>query len=247
MRKIILLAALLVGCFSQAQISTGFIPVSDGYTVSININDTDVLISMVGDENRWMGLGFGVSSMTSGGDVVTFDSTGFNDRAFLGIGVPPETDTQDWTLLSNTVSSGVRTVVAGRSLAGSDPTDFTFDPAADTLDIVWANGVSTNFQNHGSGNRGITTLTFSLGLNGVETQTVSLFPVPANDVLTVSLQNVVFDNATIEIYSALGTLVLEQAIDHKSSMIDVSSLAKGVYVVNVNAKSGNITTRFIKE
>ena len=247
MKKITLLAALLLTCLAQAQITTGNISLSGSYSVSLEVSDTDVLITMIGDENRWMGLGFGVSSMTAGGDVVSFDSTGFNDRAFSGIGQSPQLDTQDWTLLSNDVSGGVRTVVATRDLSGSDGTDFTFDPNADSLDIVWANGVTGNFQNHGSSNRGSTTVAFSLGINGMETQAISLFPVPANDVLSVSLQNVMLDNTTIEIYSALGALVLSQAIDHKSSVLDVSNLAKGIYVVKVTASSGVLTTRFIKE
>ena len=121
------------------------------------------------------------------------------------------------------------------------------DGYADSLDIVWANGVTGNFQNHGSSNRGSTTVAFSLGINGMETQAISLFPVPANDVLSVSLQNVMLDNTTIDIYSALGALVLSQAIDHKSSVLDVSNLAKGIYVVKVTASSGVLTTRFIKE
>ena len=81
----------------------------------------------------------------------------------------------------------------------------------------------------------------------METQAISLFPVPANNVLSVSLQNVMLDNTTIDIYSALGALVLSQAIDHKSSVLDVSNLAKGIYVVKVTASSGVLTTRFIKE
>lgn len=140
MKKITLLAALLLTCLAQAQITTGNISLSGSYSVSLEVSDTDVLITMIGDENRWMGLGFGVSSMTAGGDVVSFDSTGFNDRAFLGIGQSPQLDTQDWTLLSNDVSGGVRTVVASRDLSGSDSTDFTFDPNADSLDIVWLMG-----------------------------------------------------------------------------------------------------------
>ena len=247
MRKITLLAALLVGCFAQAQISTGLIQITDTYTISIEIDQDNVIVAMIGEQDRWMGLGFGVSSMTAGGDVISFDSTGLNDRAFLGIGQTPQLDTQDWTLISNDVSGGVRTVVAARDLSGSDATDFTFDPNANTLDIVWANGVSANFQNHGSSNRGSTTLVFSLGIDGPQTQSISLFPVPANDVLSVSLQNVMLDNTTIKIYSALGALVLSQDIDHKSSVLNVSSLAKGVYVVKVNASNGTLTTRFVKE
>ena len=247
MRKITLLAALLIGCFAQAQISTGLIQITDTYTIGIEIDQDNVIVAMIGEQDRWMGLGFGVSSMTAGGDVISFDSTGLNDRAFLGIGQTPQLDTQDWTLISNDVSGGVRTVVAARDLSGSDATDFTFDPNANTLDIVWANGVSANFQNHGSSNRGATTLAFSLGVDGPQTQSISLFPVPANDVLSVSLQNVMLDNTTIKIYSALGALVLSQDIDHKSSVLNVSSLAKGVYVVKVNASNGTLTTRFVKE
>ena len=69
MKKITLLAALLLTCLAQAQITTGNISLSGSYSVSLEVSDTDVLITMVGEENRWMGLGFGVSSMTAGGDV----------------------------------------------------------------------------------------------------------------------------------------------------------------------------------
>ncbi|MGI9593313.1 MAG: hypothetical protein ACR2MH_01825, partial [Patiriisocius sp.] len=76
MKKITLLAALLVACFTQAQITTGLIQVTDTYSISINVDDTNVSVTMIGDENRWMGLGFGVTSMTPWGDVVSYDSTG---------------------------------------------------------------------------------------------------------------------------------------------------------------------------
>lgn len=247
MKKITLLAALFAGCFTHAQTSTGEITLTDSYSIQIDIDDTNVTIDMEGDEDRWMGLGFGVVSMTPGGDVVTFDDSGFNDRAFMGIGVPPVTDTQDWTIVSNTVAGGVRTLIATRPLAGSDSTDFTFDPNAASLDIVWANGNTPNFQNHGQSNRGTTTVSFVLGVDGVAAQTISLFPVPANDILTVNLQNFNLDNAVVSIYSTLGALVLEQPIDHKSSILDVSALSQGTYIVKVNAASGNLTTRFIKE
>ena len=48
---------------------------------------------------------------------------------------------------------GERTLIVTRPLAGSDATDFTFDPNALSIQIVWAKGGSLTFAYH-SGGRG---------------------------------------------------------------------------------------------
>lgn len=247
MKLLTTFTAILVCLTLQAQITTGEIIFTTGFSGEIEIENDNVKVTLEGADNRYLSIGFGVTTMSSGGDVVSFDNTGFNDRQFIAIGVVPPTDTQDWTIVSNEVDSGVRTLVVTRPLTGTDTTDFTFDPAATSLDIVWARGSDLTFQNHG-GDRGATTVGFTLGLDGVSVaQSVTLFPVPTKDVLTLSLNNVVLDNAIVTVYSSLGSQVLQQAIDHKSSILDVSALTQGVYVLKIETPSGTLSSRFVKE
>lgn len=73
-------------------------------------------------------------------------------------------------------------------------------------------------------------------------QTVSLYPNPANDKITVQLPtNVLFEKA--EIYNTLGQLVATNNNTH----FDVSSLASGVHFVKIHTSGGTIHKNFIKK
>tara|TARA_B110000503_G_scaffold10054_1_gene13522 strand:+ start:609 stop:1376 length:768 start_codon:yes stop_codon:yes gene_type:complete len=255
MKKITLLFVLLGGlCSIYAQtVSTGTLVLQSSidYTGEVVIDDTTVTITLSGPDNLWLGLGFGVNTMTSGGDVVTYDATGFNDRQFLGVGVPPTGDTQDWTVSSNTVSAGVRTLVATRDLVGSDTTDFTFDNTAASISLVWARGNNTDvFGNHGQGNRGAIAVDLNpvLSVNDANlASSLSIFPVPASELVTISMGAFEFENASMEIYSMLGQLVQNQKIDNKSTIVNISALSKGIYILNVSTENGFATAKIIKE
>ena len=255
MKKITMLFALLGSlCSINAQtVSTGTLMLqsSINYTGEVVIDDTNVTITLVGPDNLWLGLGFGVNSMTSGGDVITHDSSGFNDRQFLGVGVPPTTDTQDWTVSSNNVNAGVRTLVITRGVAGSDATDFTFDNSAPSIALVWASGDNTDaFSYHGGANKGalVAPLSPVLGLDDSNLiSSLSIFPVPASELVTVSMGNFEFEKGTMEIYSMLGQQVHNQLITEKSSIIDISKLSTGVYLLNVSTENGFATTKIVKK
>lgn len=247
MKKITLLLLLLVSITLQAQISSGTITFTAGYTGQIDIDETNVTLTLVGNEDNYLAVGFDGNGMTAGGDIVSFDSTGFNDRVFQGIGIVPLLDTQDWTLVSNEVEGSTRTLVATRPLVGTDTNDFEFSPNQESLNLVWSRGSSLNFQNHGSQNRGSTFISFTLGVNGnVDAKMVSLYPVPAKDFVTVSLQNIATENTNLSIYSITGEKVYSTTVDHKSMIVNTSDFANGVYVLKVENPSGVLTTQFIK-
>ena len=61
-------------------------------------------------------------------------ATGLQDRYLNGQVTPPSdgASNQDWTQSSNTVTSGVRTVVATRDLNTSDTKDYVFTTTNNT-------------------------------------------------------------------------------------------------------------------
>lgn len=249
MKKTTLFIALLLAiCSIEAQISTGEITLSSDYKAQIDINASDVTVTLEGPDDRWLGLGFGVQSMTNNGDIISYDSSGLNDRRFIGVGATPPTDTQDWSVVSNTTAGGVRTLVTTRGLTGSDATDYTFDPSDTSILLVWARGNSTlDFSGHGSGNRGATMAGFTLGINNLAfSDSVSVFPNPTLNDIQLSIDKD-FSVGELTLFSTLGQRVLTKAILTQESKIDISKLHPGIYILRITTDSGIATKRIIKQ
>lgn len=256
MKKITLLVAILALCTMSAQVSTGEIEFSStngGYSGQIDIDDSGVTVTLIGPEARWLGIGFDSQNMMPGTDIFSFDTTGLNDRQFLGIGVTPSVDPgQDWTLVTNEVSGGTRTIVATRGLSGTDANDFTFDPSAETLLISWARGNNTlNFSNHGGANRGDgngVPVGFTLGVFDQElAQKVRMYPNPAAAETIIDFGDFNFQDSEVKIYSTLGQLVADVPLNQRTSTINTSSLESGIYLVTITAGNSSVTKRLIKQ
>ena len=249
MKKITLfIAFFLAMCSLEAQISTGEITLSSNYKAQIDINASDVTVTLEGPDDRWLGLGFGVQSMTNNGDIISYDSSGLNDRRFIGVGSTPPTDTQDWSIVSNTTAGGVRTLVTTRGLTGSDATDYTFDPSDTSILLVWAIGNGTlNFSNHGSGNRGATMAGFSLGTSDIAfDDTVSLYPNPTSDFVNLSLDGKI-SQAQATLFSAIGQTIMIQELTSQESILDIRDVRAGVYMLRITSDAGETVKRIIKQ
>jgi methionine-rich copper-binding protein CopC len=126
---------------------------------------------------------------------------------------------QDWTITSNTVVSGVRTVVASRVLNTGDANDAAFAYSDVNLNVVWARGSSASYTiaPHGPTNRasGIVlpwtvpdvtapTLATSSALSPADNSTgVSL----GTNLIATFSENVQFGTGLISLYLSTGTLV----------------------------------------
>jgi hypothetical protein len=249
MKKITLFIALITAmCSLEAQVTTGEVTLSSGYTAQIDINASDVTVTLVGPDDRWLGLGFGVDSMTTDGDIISFDSSGLNDRRFIGVGSLPPTDTQDWTIVSNNTAGGERTLVVTRGLSGSDATDYTFDPTDSNILLVWARGNGTlDFSNHGSGNRGATMAGFTLGVDDNSfANAVSLYPNPTSDIVTLAIDTNV-SNAEVTVFSTIGQTVMTRSISTQETALDMTGIQPGIYVLRIASDAGVVSKRIIKQ
>ncbi len=254
MKKITLILSLLISAYGFAQnTSTGVVTLNAnaGFTVQFDVNGTTdiVTMTMVGPSNVWLAVALnttGGNSMGAGGeDVILYDSTGLKDRNLTGAQNAPNVDaSQDWTQSSNTVTSGVRTIVATRDLDTNDSNDYVFTTTNNSaLPLLWAYGSGTNLAYHAS--RGATTSTLS-------TQTIALtpefniYPNPVTNELSVEFPSAV-TQATISVYSVLGTLVYSSTMDQWNSKINTSEWNTGVYLMNINAANFSQTKRIIKQ
>ena len=250
----LLFAFLMLTMSIQAQTySTGVINLSATpgleYSAEIDITSTEVTLALVGPDDRWLALGFDATNMFSQTDVVIFDGTNLTDRTFTGGRAIPTLDTnQDWSISSNTVSSGVRTLIATRALDTGETNDYDFVANAGSINLVWArgNGATFNLGFHGGSNRGATASGITLGTNDFDiADTFKIIPNPAASNLNLKLSKS-FDAATVTVYNALGKQIHNTVITNFNASIDISSWSNGIYLVSVEIANKLQTKRFVK-
>jgi hypothetical protein len=169
--KLLFIFSFILAASIQAQVyTTGVVSLSttSGLAMTAKIDvGTQVTLTLTGPSGRWFALGFDATSMGSANDVVTVNSAGtLNafDASIGGYSAPTADAQQNWTIVSDQVSAGIRTVVATRALNTGDPNDHVFSAAAGSLSLIWARSGSAtySFSYHGSSNRGISTANFTL-------------------------------------------------------------------------------------
>ena len=171
MKKISLFLFLLVSLsvFSQTY-TTGTVTLTStaGLAMSIKLDvGANVTMTLTGPSARWFAVGFNAGSMAVGTDVVAVHSSATltNFDTYLSGSSAPVTDAQQhWTITSNVVAGGVRTVIATRALNTGDPNDYVFTAAPGSISLIWARASSNTFTYayHGNTNRGISSATFTL-------------------------------------------------------------------------------------
>ena len=169
--KLLFLSFLLLSAFVQAQTyTTGVVSLSSSAGLAMTAKmdvGTQVTLTLTGPSGRWFALGFDATSMGTGNDVVMAHTAGTLssfDASIGGYSAPTADPQQNWTIVSDAVASGVRTIVATRALITGDANDHDFTAATGSLSLIWARAgsASYSFSYHGSSNRGISNATFTL-------------------------------------------------------------------------------------
>lgn len=165
MKKIYALLLLIcpVWTFSQTkEIAFSELTAGSGMYFGAVMTTTDITVTLQGPSDRFIAFGFG-TGMATGNDAIIWSTLGtgaaplqLRDHRMIGQGNEPTVDAQqDWTVISNNVSGGNRTIVASRVLNTGDANDVVFNFAATTQNLFWSKGPSaTNqLQYHGASNR----------------------------------------------------------------------------------------------
>tara|TARA_B100000767_G_scaffold27408_1_gene23850 strand:+ start:5124 stop:5879 length:756 start_codon:yes stop_codon:yes gene_type:complete len=251
MKKITFILTLLISSFGFAQnVSTGVVTLTSDFSVQFDVNGTTnvVTMTMVGPDNVWLAVALNTSagnSMGSGGeDAIIYHSGGLSDRNLTGGQNAPNTDSsQDWTLVSNDVISGERTIVATRARSTGDTNDFTFPTSTTAFPMLWAKGSSLNLGYHGSRGGASSTL-------GTETIAAlpefNVYPNPTLRELNIEFPASV-QKAQVAVYSVLGSLVFQAELDQWNSKINTSEWSTGVFIMNISTSDFSQTKRIIKQ
>jgi len=249
MKKTLLILFLITSSSLFAQsFSTGTQTLSSGLTTSINIdNDTGTTtLTLAGPSDKWFGIGFGNSNM-NGTDIFMTDGSSIRDAYSTSNGEPQEDsspESGDWTLVSNTVSSSTRTIVATRANDTGNSNDYTFSASAGSLTVIWAVGSSTTYAYHSI--RGATALSVSLGISENNLLNFEIYPNPVSDVLNIQLPTGT-DKAEVSVFDYTGRLVSSKTISSNDTAIDVQQISKGIYMIRIATNTKIGVQRFIKK
>lgn len=261
MKKITLaFLSLLVTSLTFAQTySTGIMELLNDngilYTAKLDVKSDLVTLTLSGPDSRYFGFGFGVQSMTNGGDVVIFyddietPTVDFqvSDRSFISIGVVPSLDVnQDWSIVSNSLVSGQRTVVASRLPNTGHDGDYVFSTSDVSLDFVWSVGSSYDLQYHGFETKGASMQSFTLSNPEVALNDFKISPNPAKSKVTISLPNGA-TNVKLDVFDVLGKKVMTRNLSSLNSTFDVSKWNTGIYLMRITSDNGTQTKRFVKQ
>lgn len=250
MRKIftLLFFCMIFFATNAQQKSTGAVNLTTGMTANFTLDNTTSKVTLVltGPSDRWFALGFGndvtVGFSMGSGDVLVY-STSLSDRNYVGTVQPAIDADQSWTVLSNTVASGTRTITAERALTNADANDTQLPYATtNSINLAWAksSSASTSLAYHGTANRGFTTGTFTvLGIDDLENNQslITILPNPAQNFFSIQSKNSI---QQVTIFDAIGKQIKAFS---KSINYDISTLEKGIYFVEIIDNEGKINTQ----
>ncbi|WP_300685349.1 T9SS type A sorting domain-containing protein [Chryseobacterium sp.] len=253
MKKTLLTISLALANLVWAQFSSGTVNLpATAMTVKLDTTPTGVTLTVTGDSNSMLGIGFGGNGSSSGGmapgtDGFIYNSSANRDYTFIGMTTPTADPSQDWTETSNTVSGTTRTVVATRSLSGGAG-DFAIPNSAGAINIFYSRksgGTTLGYHDAGRGYASLTMTTATLSTNEItaNSKVVSLYPNPAKT--TVNFKNA--DKIkSIDIYETTGRKVKSVRPDGEN--ISVEDLRTGSYYLEIQIKDGTTSyEKLIKE
>jgi Secretion system C-terminal sorting domain len=229
MKKLSILVFTLVSIsgFSQSK-QTAIVALNTEMTAQFTLDNSTSKVTLVvtGPSAKWTSLGIGTASSTTSGDVFVY-TTSVTENTITSANTG-----QDWSTVSNTVASGVRTVTLERTLTNSDLNDLqlAFD-TTNSIDIVWSRSGSA-IATPPNVNRGSKTVTFSSTLStndvSLDDDEIILYPNPTSGELYIKTKN---NLSKINVYNQSGALIKTISVENNSNELKVSvdNLPKALY------------------
>jgi hypothetical protein len=241
-KKITLLFILISGLASAQLKSTGTIALGTNMSANMTLNNATSLVTLtlVGPNDRWFAVQFGsfTGGMEAGSDVVYWNGTTLVDAVHVGVGSSPSSDTNNWTLVTNTnntPATGQRTLVYTRPFSTADSNDYIFNFADNTLDLALAKHQSPSFSmaNHGTSNRAVSLdISLVLDLDDFSLNASTVYPNPSNGNFTITTKTFL---KSVDVYNINGALIKSYKVDNTSENVEfnITDLPSGVYLLEL--------------
>jgi hypothetical protein len=140
--------------------------------------------------------------------------------------------------------------------ASTTATSYTWNTGATTMSIYVSPTVTSTYTVSVSNAAGcgvasstiMVTVSPCTGINEVLANSISVYPSPTSGLVNVILTSELSKNSTIEVYDAVGKLVVKQVLASEANAINISNLTNGIYTFKVLNNSNLIKTgKLIKQ
>ena len=85
------------------------------------------------------------------------------------------------------------------------------------------------------------------GILELNSESISIYPNPASNMINVKMNTTLINNATLELYDATGKLIAQQKVVNEYSALNISGLANGIYTVRIIIDNEQIIKRIVKQ
>jgi len=92
----------------------------------------------------------------------------------------------------------------------------------------------------------VAVLTVAVGIEGSARDLFKLYPNPATDAITLHWYNAT-EPALLQIFDAVGSLVKSERTQGQTTVVDLTGLSPGLYLLTTNRKGEELRSRFIKQ
>jgi hypothetical protein len=124
--------------------------------------------------------------------------------------------------------------------ASTAATTYTWNSGATTLTlsvsptVTTTYSVSTTGSNGCVGNANVTVnVNACTSINEMYVNSISVYPNPNTGILNINLTSELAHNSTLEVYDALGKLVVKHSLDNELNTLNISNLTNGIYTFKV--------------
>ena len=136
---------------------------------------------------------------------------------------------------------------AGGTFSGAGVSGSSFDPSVSgagtftlTYDYTDANSCS------GSDNQSVM-VSLCTGIDELSSGSVSIYPNPTRDVINVSIDQFNSENTRIELFDAIGKLIISEKVNNTITSIDLTHLSNGIYTIRIVVDGQQMVKRIVKE
>ncbi len=252
MKKILIasLFSMVVFTTTYSQTTTTGLVVLDGtmsFRLDKNNTTSTVTLTLKGPADRWFAIGFNSLIMDTNVDCVMMTGDNQLTDSYIPDALhhaPVADETEDWTLVTNTVVAGIRTITATRAFTTGDALDYDFGTPTTALNFIWAYSYYPIYDlydpvnsGHGSDNYGAVSVNFTtLGtIQNTTSYEVTAYPNPVKDVLHLSFSSNTAQKASVLLFNELYQVVYKQEVTNLTTecSIPTATLPKGVYYVAI--------------
>ena len=202
-----------------------------------------------GDSYTMVASGAGSYTYTGGSSVVTptatmsYSVTGTSALGCAASNTAVSSVTVNAVNPPVTASTSNSMICSGESVvltASTSATSYTWNTGATTMSVSVSPTVTSTYTVNVSNGTAcvasstvMVTVNACVGINEAVAALISIYPNPTNGIVNISLTAELSKSSTLEIYDAIGKLVVKQNLVSEMNSINISNLNNGIYTFKV--------------